>query len=163
MKYLQSFKNRHGKVVHYFRRRGTRIRLPAPGTADFQRAYLAAFARLGDASDSSVVLQPFRAKEKTKIAVERHRARKSAAGVYLLLLGNRVVYIGTSEDMATRVAAHRTNGRQFDRAYYIHAPGRDRFVLERTLIAAIMPDQNTLGTFRVPPTAKSLSHPPLKH
>lgn len=163
MKYVQSIKTRHGKVVHYFRRRGTRIRLPAPGTADFQRAYLAAFARLGDASDSPVALPPFGAKEKTKIAIERRRARKSAAGVYLLLLGNRVVYIGTSEDMATRVTAHRTNGRQFDRAYYIHAPGRDRFVLERTLIAAIRPDQNTLGTFRVPPIVETESHPTLKH
>jgi hypothetical protein len=40
-------------------------------------------------------------------------------GVYLLLLKGKVVFIGSSLNMPKRVAAHRLNGRPFDKAYYI--------------------------------------------
>src|SRR5581483_3108334 len=45
LKYVHRFKDRHGKVRHYFRRNGRRIPLPGePGSAEFADAYSAALA-----------------------------------------------------------------------------------------------------------------------
>jgi hypothetical protein len=63
-------------------------------------------------------------------------------GVYLLMLNGEVVYIGESEQMPTRVAGHRTNGRTFDHVFYIATKASERKQLETTLIRAIKPVQN---------------------
>ena len=39
LKYVHGFRDRHGKVHYYFRYRGERWRLPAPGTEGFATAY----------------------------------------------------------------------------------------------------------------------------
>jgi len=39
LKYVHGFRDRHGKVHYYFRYRGERWRLPAPGTESFATAY----------------------------------------------------------------------------------------------------------------------------
>ena len=50
MKYLQTFKDRHGQVRCYFRRRGYRgIKLPEPGAPSFQAAYEKALERTSKA------------------------------------------------------------------------------------------------------------------
>jgi hypothetical protein len=64
-------------------------------------------------------------------------------GVYLLLLKGRIVYIGSSLQMPSRVAEHRTNGRPFDQAFYVATTANQREILERILIRAIDPAQNT--------------------
>jgi len=58
LKYLHCFTDRHGKPHYYFRYRGERWRLPAPGSEGFATAYdgllahikvnHAGIARLGD-------------------------------------------------------------------------------------------------------------------
>jgi hypothetical protein len=42
-KYVNSYWDRHGKLWHYFRRKGQpNILLPAPGSPEFEKAYAAA-------------------------------------------------------------------------------------------------------------------------
>jgi hypothetical protein len=48
--------------------------------------------------------------------------------------------------MPKRVAAHRSNGRQFDEAFYIATTARRRARLEQLLIRGLNPLQNTYGT-----------------
>ena len=147
--YVQKFKDRHGHERHYFRRNGSRTPLPAPGSPEFRKAYQKAFGNVG--ADTGAILPPVKLlgvdRKKTRIGLERQRTLGTVGGVYLLMLGSRVVYVGSSVDMPTRVVNHRANGRQFDRAYYISVPApKDRAKLEATLIAALKPEQNRLGT-----------------
>lgn len=141
LKYVHSYRDRHGKARHYFRHPSSAsIPLPEPSLPDFEHAYndlLEKFAPL-ETKERFRILNS----NKTKVGLERQRARQSKSGVYLLMLENRIVYVGTSEDMVARVLAHRSNGRPFDRAFYIPINGRDRHNLERILIAAIKPEQN---------------------
>jgi len=46
LKYLHCFTDRHGKPHHYFRYRGQRWPIPAPGTAGFASAYDALLAQI---------------------------------------------------------------------------------------------------------------------
>jgi len=63
-------------------------------------------------------------------------------GVYLLMLKDKIVYVGESLNMPKRVAEHRSNGRPFDQAYYIAPVANQRANLERILIRAINPPGN---------------------
>jgi predicted GIY-YIG superfamily endonuclease len=63
----------------------------------------------------------------------------------LLLLKGEIVYVGTSQNMADRVAAHRANGRPFDKVFYIGATERERLMLEELLIRRLRPRQNKNG------------------
>jgi hypothetical protein len=149
--YVHAYTDRHGKVRRYFRR-GSSPKIPLPDNPDsagFKRAYKEIAAQFEAKKDSIAtgVPLPFR---RTKIGTERSRvgratARESVAGVYLLMRLGRIVYVGSSADMAARVLAHRANGRLFDHAYYIAAPGSGRVSLERLLIEALKPPQNTTG------------------
>jgi hypothetical protein len=67
-------------------------------------------------------------------------------GVYLLLLKGKISYVGSSLHMPRRVADHRSNGRPFDRVFYIATKANEREMLEATLIRAINPTQNRRGT-----------------
>ena len=45
LRYVHRFRDRHGKLRHYFRRNGVRVQLPGePGSAEFMAAYQAALA-----------------------------------------------------------------------------------------------------------------------
>jgi hypothetical protein len=61
------------------------------------------------------------------------------------MLKGKVAYIGSSLNMPQRVAAHRSNGRPFDQAFYIATKAKERDALERVLIRAINPPQNRTG------------------
>jgi hypothetical protein len=63
-------------------------------------------------------------------------------GVYLLMLRGQIVYVGSSLNMPVRVSDHRSNGRPFDRVFYIATVANQREALERVLIRAINPPQN---------------------
>ena len=47
LKYVHGFTDRHGKPHYYFRYRGERWRLPAPGTEGFATAYDALLSNIG--------------------------------------------------------------------------------------------------------------------
>jgi hypothetical protein len=64
-------------------------------------------------------------------------------GVYLLIQKGQVVYIGESLNMPNRAQEHRTNGRPFDEVFYIATHANRRKALERALIRAFNPPQNS--------------------
>lgn len=96
------------------------------------------------------------------------------SGVYFLLLKEEIIYIGTSRNVHGRVAEHRINGRQFDKAFFVEADGDEREMLERALIKAITPSQNrrhnprapmvrevaSIGVEIEPPTPRAPPQPP---
>jgi hypothetical protein len=132
--FVQSFIDQYGKVRHYYRRRGySRIALPDINGPEFASAYAAAVSE-----PRAVPLSARRG------AVERGSAQP-LIGVYLLLRNGRIVYVGSSLDMPKRVAAHRSNGRPFDKAFYIATTAKERVALERVLIRIIDPAQNCMG------------------
>jgi hypothetical protein len=138
LRYLKSFTDRHGKRRNYFRRRGLLIALPGrPGSAKFIEAYRAALA--------GTPLPPAR-KEAAIASLERaSNGHRPAIGVYLLMLGGEIVYVGSSLNMHHRVAGHRIAGRPFDQVFYIGTKLTERIRLERALIAALAPRQNRIG------------------
>jgi|SRR6185312_3921824 len=66
-------------------------------------------------------------------------------GVYFLFWKRRLVYVGRSRDPAKRIQKHRMNGRAFDYALTVPCEAGDVDWIERALISALNPPQNTLG------------------
>ena len=136
-KYVHSFTDKTGKRRNYFRRGKIYIALPERmETAEFKRAY-----------DRALIGVPeqIRAKAQKYEAQAEHATQgrqQPLIGVYLLLLNDQVVYIGSSMNMSVRVAAHKANGRPFDQVFYIGTKMAERGTLERTLIRAFQPRQN---------------------
>jgi hypothetical protein len=143
-RYLQAFVDKSGKPHVYFRRRGyPRIRLPDQvSSPEFALAYAAAIREEPMPPASSLLGGIIARPDRNPNAVQ------PLIGVYLLMRKGKVVYIGSSLNMPRRVADHRTNGRPFDKAFYIATTPREREALERVLIAAIRPLQNRVGTER---------------
>jgi hypothetical protein len=94
-----------------------------------------------------------KAKKKVADAMQRSIARlqppkrvlapkKPQVGVYLLLQKGKVIYIGSSLRMPSRVADHQSNGRPFDEWFYIATEAKERGRLEAILIKAMHPTQN---------------------
>jgi hypothetical protein len=107
-RYLHTFTDRHGTVRYYFRRNGRSVALPGiPGAPEFELAYGAALSWEPPAPSS------------LPGGVIDLQRQGPLTGVYLLMLKGRVVYVGSSLNMSQRVAQHRTNGRPFDKAFYI--------------------------------------------
>src|SRR3546814_16063050 len=66
-------------------------------------------------------------------------------GVYLLYFNERLVYIGKSKDICSRLNQHRKHGRMFDEWSFIPVPaGEDEELdyVESRLINAFAPEQN---------------------
>lgn len=151
IKHVHAFIDRHGNTRCYYRPPGKRaVPLPADTTsAAFRRAYKAAVS-----GEPLKIPQTHHASRKTK----RKKSdlvsafiTKPKVGVYILLLEGRIVYIGSSENMARRVLSHRTNGRDFDEVFYIGTKEDDRLRLETILIRAVKPRGNrTNGAKREP-------------
>jgi hypothetical protein len=87
LKYVNTFTDRHGKVRHYFRHDGKRLRLPgSPGSPEFMQAYQTALA--GDAlpkrkaDENRVVAGTVRAAVdayyRSSVRIPREVARESA-------------------------------------------------------------------------------------
>lgn len=67
-------------------------------------------------------------------------------GVYFLIRGDRIVYVGQSKNALRRIARHVDDGREFDQFAIAPCNEADLDRLERTYITALYPDENlTLG------------------
>jgi hypothetical protein len=140
MRYVHTYVDRHGRPRNYFRRGGLRVRLPDQiDSAKFRKAYDAVLSRVPQNVRDKVITE--------KLERERVRLRRKQpdAGVYLLIHGDNIVYIGSSLNTARRIADHRRNGRPFDRAYVIGTAEDEREALEAILIRSIQPAQNRAG------------------
>lgn len=69
--------------------------------------------------------------------------RDRPAGIYFLLLGSELVYVGQSVDVETRVAMHiRQREKTFDRAFWIAVPVADLLAYESAFVRALDPPGN---------------------
>jgi hypothetical protein len=137
-KYVQSYRDRHGKVRIYFRRRG-QPQIPLPDridTVQFERAYKAALSSSPEVARDKAITQ------RTRTENIFLRQDQPKAGIYLLLLDGEITYVGSSRNMLRRVADHRKNGRPFDKAFFIATREEERGPLEALLIRSIRPRQN---------------------
>jgi hypothetical protein len=142
-RYVHQWIDQSGNQRLYFRRKGKpQIALPEPiGSPDFKRAYAMALENPLLVPASSMPGGIARHSRRQKIYVVQ-----PLVGVYLLLRRGRIIYIGSSLNMPKRIAAHRTNGRQFDEVFYVATTARRRAWLENLLIRALNPSQNSYGT-----------------
>lgn len=137
--YVHTFADRHGRTRHYFRRGDIRVPLPETiGSREFHTAYKAAL-------DGAPIPPRRKLKaEKIRQTIEL-AAKEPTIGVYILMAGGDVAYIGSSMNMPKRVETHRINGRPFDKAFFIKTTLGERAALERALIRALRPSQNRTG------------------
>ncbi|MBB5509543.1 GIY-YIG nuclease family protein [Paraburkholderia atlantica] len=63
-------------------------------------------------------------------------------GVYFLIRGERIVYVGQSKNVLRRIARHMDDGREFDRFSVSPCNEHELDGLERTYITALYPDEN---------------------
>ena len=75
-------------------------------------------------------------------------------GCYALRSEGRIVYVGLSRNMRSRIRSHRTNGRPFDDAVLFPASLERLAALEAELIGFFCPAQNV----RVPQHLKARTH-----
>lgn len=77
-------------------------------------------------------------------ALAPHTASPVGAGVYLLLDGSEVIYIGQTLDVVERLARHRRNWRtkNYDAALFISVSESDLDAYEGALIRALRPTHN---------------------
>ena len=63
-------------------------------------------------------------------------------GVYLLIRGGEVIYVGRSRDVGPRIAGHAARGRiKFDRAVYLPLPLADLAKYEGALYRVFLPSE----------------------
>ena len=68
-------------------------------------------------------------------------------GVYLLVKGSRIVYIGSSGNIYQRISAHTSRGIEFDEVmWFPFVDGKHPSMLEKALIEKIEPVYNTNGS-----------------
>jgi hypothetical protein len=79
--------------------------------------------------------------------VSKAVALKKKTGVYFLILGGRVDYIGMSIDLDDRLREHEVRGRKFDAYYFVECHPDDMRALETAYIKLLNPPSNT---FRPP-------------
>lgn len=76
------------------------------------------------------------------------RSRSICAGVYFLLDGNEIVYVGQSKNVPSRLIAHFRSGEMaFDRWWYQPCPERLLLRLEAHYISAFSPKYNFSAPF----------------
>lgn len=72
-----------------------------------------------------------------------------SSGVYFLIRGPEITYVGQAVDVLYRIARHRREGRRFDSFAYISCPAEQLDELEALYIRAFVPEENwSLGTRR---------------
>lgn len=81
---------------------------------------------------------PYKHKEILEAAIPMQRA----SGIYFLIRGLEIVYVGQSVDILHRIARHRREGREFDGYAHIICPPEKMDELEAQYIAAFAPSGN---------------------
>jgi hypothetical protein len=75
--------------------------------------------------------------------VSAARKGRSLCGVYFLILDSKVVYVGQSVNIPSRISQHRQDkGKEFDKYHYIECDERDLDEVEQFYIRKFKPSQN---------------------
>lgn len=74
-----------------------------------------------------------------------HRLPVDVCGVYFLWLTGKIVYVGMSRSIFSRIAQHRSGDKVFDRFSFIEVPPDDLPHMEQEMIAKFRPIYNVLG------------------
>lgn len=102
---------------------------------------LAEFQRVGSRQSVDETIPSHKLRSDIEIAMNAKPLVKE--GIYFLLRGNKVVYVGRSENIFARVSDHITGGKMaFDRMHVIEATGYEQERLEQLYIAALTPEYN---------------------
>lgn len=134
LKYVHVFRDRHGRLRHYFRRHGKRIALPGvPGTQIYRQAYEACEAGLRLPTLPQIVSEE-------KIIAHAMPWDGKCCGIYFLVREERIIYVGASRNVYIRMPRHK--GRGFDRWYWIPCEEEHLEVVERFYITTMLPEQN---------------------
>ena len=151
LRFVHRFQDRHGRIRYYFRhpKVGNFLLRGAPGSADFLREYETHRAAVPDRVAPGAALQPvarvtaaLMEGRKKDLSDRAQRLLDPNVGVYLLLKKNKVVYVGMSRNLKSRIDTHYAAGRPFGASYRIPAPLEEMAHLERLLIAQLKPKQN---------------------
>jgi hypothetical protein len=119
LKYVHAFCDRHGKVRHYFRRRGCKaIALPGlPGSEDFMAAYSAALARLPDqvteigasrtlpGTVNALVVSYYRSAEWNALSADTQKTRRLIIERFRLKHGDKRVALLHRDHILSMLAA----------------------------------------------------------
>lgn len=63
-------------------------------------------------------------------------------GVYFLVRGDEVVYVGQSVQIPSRISSHRQGGKVFDLVFYLTCPAAELDAIESAFIRALKPKLN---------------------
>lgn len=77
-----------------------------------------------------------------EMIVARSLPSLDQSGVYFLIDGGSIVYVGQAVNVARRIQRHQREGRAFERFYFIPCPERELDALEERYIVALMPKWN---------------------
>jgi hypothetical protein len=66
----------------------------------------------------------------------------SMTGLYFLIVGSDIKYVGQSIDVLGRISRHMRDGKVFDSFSFISSPKETLDALEETYISALLPDWN---------------------
>lgn len=147
LRYVQSFRDRHGHPRHYFRRRGFGAPLPgAPGDDAFMTEYLrllsdpeGAWSRARKPAFKRAPKPPRLLTEELIASLAVPWARKNC-GIYFLLREGRVIYVGRSRNVYFRVLKHKH--RQFQAWHWLPCAESDLERLERAYLDLLLPALN---------------------
>jgi hypothetical protein len=82
-----------------------------------------------------------------KTIVGRATPIRKVCGIYFLVAGSRVIYVGQSRHIFERVAGHiRKNDIAFEAFYYIQCPAAKLLELEMAYIKSLKPARNVVGS-----------------
>lgn len=82
-----------------------------------------------------------------KTIVARATSIRKVCGIYFLVAGSRVIYVGQSRHIFERVAGHiRKDSIPFEAFYYIQCPPAKLLELEMAYIKALKPARNLVGS-----------------
>lgn len=71
----------------------------------------------------------------------------TSSGIYFLMRGAEVIYIGQAYDLLQRISRHRREGRVFDAFSYVPCEIDELDALESLYLRAVVPEENwSLGT-----------------
>lgn len=88
--------------------------------------------------------------------IEKARPYASSVGIYFLIDGEEVVYVGQSVNVFARISQHKSEGKKFERWCFLPCSAEQLHDTERRYIEAIAPALNQAFPEELPSTMEDL-------